>query len=544
MRMSSMRTLWTASLAVTLAGCSLAPTYERPAAPVSGTYPTGPAYGAPDQSAARPDGVATADIGWREFFTDPLLQQLIEMSLANNRDLRIAALNVESAQAQYRIERANLFPSVGVGGQANIQRTPGDLSISGSPSTSRSYSVGASFSDWELDLFGRIRSLSDAALQEYFGLEDTREATQLSLIAEVANAYMTFRADQELLALTEETLATQKQSYDLTLQGYDGGVNTALDLSQAEVSVRTAERNYAVYTRQVANDRNALVLLLGQPLDANMERALEQANRLDDNALPTALPAGLPSDLLTRRPDVRAAEHQLMSANANIGAARAAFFPRIGLTASGGTSSSSLDGLFKAGSGTWAFSPLISVPIFAGGQLRASLDVAEIQKDARIAQYERTIQTGFREVADALAGRGTLDQQIRSQEQLVAATQRAYDVSDQLFRGGISNYLTLLDSQRSLYDAQQALVTTRLSRISNLITLYKVLGGGWTERTPASAAAPGTAATGTAATGTDKNMTATSSTPSAQGPAGSTSSSYMRPQPGSVTRVQQPTSGR
>lgn len=440
-----MRTLLSLAVATALAGCSLAPTYERPQAPVDAAYPSGPAYGAPGQAAA--GAPAAADVGWRDFFGDPLLQELLALSLANNRDLRVAALNVEAAR---------LNPS----GQAGI---------------SRSYQVGASLSTWELDLFGRIRSLSEQALQLYLAQDETRLATQLTLVAETANAYLTLRADQELLALTRQTLAAQQESYKLTRQSYDLGVATELDLSQAEISLRTAERNLSQYTRMAAQDRNALVLLVGQPLP--------------DGVVLADLPAGLPSDLLARRPDIRAAEHQLQAANASIGAARAAFFPRISLTGSAGTASASLGGLFDAGSGAWSFAPQISVPIFAGGALRASLDLAKIQKDIGIARYEQAIQSGFREVSDALAGRGTLQEQIRSQELLVQANQRAYDLSQQRYQQGIDNYLSVLDSQRSLYTAQQTLVETRLARLSNLIQLYKALGGGWSERTVAAAQA-------------------------------------------------------
>ena len=481
MTVTVMKMFASSVLATALAGCTLAPKYERPAAPIDASFPTGEAYNAPDQYQARADGLATSDIGWRAFFTDPLLQDLISQALNNNRDLRVAALNVEAARAQFRIQRAELLPTVGIGANGNVQRQPADLSFTGESSINRSYQVGASLSAWELDLFGRIRSLSEQALQTYLAQDETRLATQLSLISEVANAYLALRADQELLALTEETLVSQKQSYDLTNQAFEGGIGTQLELSQAEVSVRTAEQNYAVYTRLVAVDMNALTMLLGTPLTPELRARLEQADRLDDNVFPTQLPVGLPSDLLARRPDIRAAERQLLAANANIGAARAAFFPRISLTGSAGTASASLGGLFDGGSGAWSFAPTISIPLFAGGALRANLDVAEIRKDIGIAQYEQSIQAGFREVSDALAGRGTLDEQIRSQNQLVAANQRAYDVSDQLFREGVSNYLAVLDSQRSLYSAQQALVQTRLQRLNNLVTLYRSLGGGWTE---------------------------------------------------------------
>ncbi|OZI35795.1 multidrug transporter [Bordetella genomosp. 1] len=487
--MTLTRSLLSLTLAAALAGCSLAPTYERPDAPIGAAYPTGPAYGQPSDPLAQ----SAADLGWRDFFNDPLLQRVLELTLANNRDLRVAALNVEVARAQYRIQRADFLPGVGVGGTGTIQRTPGSLTQTGQSTISRTYQVGASISSWELDLFGRIRSLTDQALETYLAQDETRTATQLSLIAETATAYFTLRADQELLSLTRDTLKAQQDSYDLTKQSYDGGVATELDLSQAEVSLRTAERNLSQYTRQAAQDLNALVLLMGQPLTPDLQAQLEAAKTLPDRVLIADLPAGVPSDLIERRPDIRAAEHTLRGANANIGAARAAFFPTISLTGSAGTASNSLGGLFDAGSGAWSFAPTISVPIFAGGSLVAALDVSKVRKRIEIAQYEKAIQTGFREVADGLAGRTTLEDQIRAQGLLVDASQRAYTLSEQRFREGIDNYLSVLDSQRSLYAAQQTMVETRLARLTNLVNLYKALGGGWTEQTvaPQAAANPG-----------------------------------------------------
>lgn len=476
------RSVLTLALVSALAGCSLAPTYERPAAPVSAAFPAGPAYGA----TAQPGAATAADIGWRDFFADPLLQRLIVMALDANRDLRVAALNVERARALYRIQRADLTPDVGLAGQGSVQRLPGDLTQSGEPTISRSYQVGGALASWELDLFGRIRSLSDQALETYLAQDETRIAAQLSLIAETANAYLTLRADQELLALTQSTLASQQDAYTLIKQSYDLGVANALDLSQAEITLRTAQRNLSQYTRQAAQDRNALVLLVGQPLPADMLAQLDHATRLPDGVMPSTLPAGLPSDLLARRPDIRAAEHQLKAANANIGAARAAFFPTISLTGRAGTASASLDGLFGAGSGAWSFAPSITLPIFSGGALRASLDAAKISKNIEVAQYEKSIQAAFREVADALAGRGTLQEQIVAQRLLVDASQHAYDLSRQRFDRGIDNYLSVLDAQRSLYASQQVLVQTRLEKLSNQVTLYRALGGGWSgEAVPA-----------------------------------------------------------
>lgn len=480
---TTLRFTLTATFAAVLAGCTLIPDYDRPAAPIDAAYPTGPAYHSASQAAVPPGGVAAADVGWREFFGDPLLQELIALALQNNRDLRVAALNVEAARAQYRIQRADLLPTVGVAAQESAQRTPADLSASGRATTSHTYQVGASVASWELDLFGRIRSLNQQALQTYLAQDETRLATQLSLVSEVATAYMTLRSDQELRRLTQDTLKSQRDSYELTKQSYDNDIATALDLSQAEVSVRTAERNLAQYERQVAQDMNALVLLLGDPLPQAIRDRLQADAPLNDSLMPTALPAGLPSELLERRPDIRAAEHQLLAANANIGAARAAFFPTITLTGGAGTASSSLGRLFDGGQGAWSFTPQITLPIFAGGALEANLDLAKVQKRIEIANYERAIQSAFRDVADALAGRGTLDDQIRAQQLLVAANQRAYDLSQERFRQGVESYLSVLDSQRSLYESQQVLVQTRLARLTNLVDLYKALGGGWTEHT-------------------------------------------------------------
>lgn len=454
-----------------LTGCSLTPDYQRPDAPVA------PAY--PDYGVAQVDGMAAA-VGWREFYRDPQLQTLITQALANNRDLRIAALNVEAARASYRIQRADTLPTLAAQGSGSVQRTPGSLSTSGQSAVGRSYQVGGALS-WELDLFGRLRSLNQQALELYLAQDETRAAAQLALIAETANAYLTLRADSELLALAQETLSSQQAAFGLVEQSFRLGVATELDRSQAEVGVRTAQRDLAQYRRQVRQDNNALTLLVGQPLDTETSARLAQANTLPDDLLPETIPAGLPADLLTRRPDIRAAEHQLRAANANIGAARAAFFPTLSLTGFGGTASAGLDGLFSAGSGAWSFAPQLSLPIFSGGSLRAGLDLAEVQKRIEVARYEQAIQQGFRETADALAGRDTLDEQIRAQTQLVAANQRAYSLSQQRFQQGVDNYLNVLDSQRSLYAAQQVLVDTRLARLTNLVDLYRALGGGWRE---------------------------------------------------------------
>ncbi|WP_235205776.1 efflux transporter outer membrane subunit [Cupriavidus sp. SK-4] len=474
-----MKSLSLLALAGVLSGCSLAPKHERPEAPVSAVYPTGSAYADAASSVAQQ---SAADIGWRDFFHDPLLQQLIDISLSNNRDLQKAALNVEAARAQYRMQRADLLPHLGSTADGVAQRVPADLGTAGAPTINRSYQVAGVVS-WEIDLWGRIRNLSEQALASYLALDETRVAAQLSLISEVANAYLTLRADQELLGLTKETLTTQQRSFDLTTQLVEAGNATQIDQHRAEIALRTAEANLAMYTRQAARDRNALVLLLGQPLTPEHSRQLDEAVTLPDSLVPADLPAGVPSDLMIRRPDVRVAEHQLRGANASIGAARAAFLPTISLTGAAGTASASLGDLFDAGSGTWSFMPQIMLPIFRGGALKANLDVATVRKRIEIANYEKAIQVAFTEVADALAGKRTLDDQIRSEQQLVTASRKAYELAARRFTEGMDGNLSLLDAQRTLYGSQQTLVRTRLARVANLIDLYKALGGGWAERT-------------------------------------------------------------
>ena len=457
---------------VALAGCAtMAPKYERPVTPVSESFPVGAAYG----DVASTGEESAADIGWKDFFADPLLHQLVEKSLTNNRDLRVAALNVEAARARYRVQRSELLPTLSVGAEGTAQKLPSDLFYH-----RRQYQVGAAVSAWELDLWGRIRSLSDQAREAYFAVEENRTAAQLSLVAEVANAYLTLRADQAMLRLSQDTLATQKTSYDLTYQLVELGNFAKLDLRRTQVALRTAEADVATYTRLAAQDRNALALLLGEPLSPDLATQLDNATTLPDGIVTSKIPAGLPSDLLTRRPDIRAAEHSLKGANASIGAARAAFFPTITLTGSGGTASASLDDLFTSGSGAWSFMPRINLPIFNGGALRANLEQAKVQKSIEIATYEKAIQTAFREVSDGLAGQRTFDDQIKAEQSREAASGAAYKLSEQRFKEGEDSNLALLDAQRAHYGSQQALVRARLARLSNLINLYKALGGGWT----------------------------------------------------------------
>jgi len=460
-----------------VAGCSLQPVYERPSAPVAGTYPTGAAY----KSSTAESGSTTVpavDLGWREFLTDPRLQRLVEISLANNRDLRIAALNVAQTQAQYRIQRAALFPQVGGFADSSSLRTPGSLSSTGSATVTHDYQVGVSVA-WEIDFFGRLQSLNDQALQQYFATAQARKAVDILLVSEIADQYLTLLADDELLAVTQRTLETAQASYKLALLQFQTGTGNELSVRQAETVVEQANANYSAQIRARAQAENALVLLLGQPLPVDLPPPVP----LNSQTILADIPAGLPSDLLTRRPDIMQAEATLRGANANIGAARAAFFPTISLTGNLGTASSALSGLFKAGSLAWSFLPSLTLPIFEGGQLQANLDVATVQKDINVAQYQKTIQTAFREVADGLAARGTFDDEVASLERLTDAEQRSLDLSDIRFRNGVDSYINVLTAQTALYSAQQTLVAARLARFTNLVDLYRSLGGGWLEHT-------------------------------------------------------------
>ena len=461
--------------ATLIAGCSLQPVYRRPEAPVAAAYPTGAAY-AP-APAASANALPAVEIGWRDVLTDPRLQRLVEIALANNRDLRVAALNVAQLRAQYRIQRAAMFPQVGGFADASATRTPASLAGSGMATVAHEDSVGVSAA-WEIDFFGRLQSLKDQALQQYIASAQARKAFEILLVSQVADQYLTLLADDELLAVTQRTLATAQASLQLTLLQLQAGTGTELALHQAETVVEQAKANHAAQVRGRTQAENALVLLLGQPLPADLPPAVA----LNDQAILADIPPGLPSDLLARRPDVMQAEAVLLGANANIGAARAAFFPTISLTGTLGTASAALGGLFKAGSLAWSFAPSITTPIFDAGKLRANLDVATLQKDINVAQYEKAIQTAFSEVASGLAARGTYSDEVASLERFTEAEQRSLDLSESLFKNGVASYLTVLTAQTGLYGAQQTLVSTRLARLTSLVDLYRTLGGGWIER--------------------------------------------------------------
>ena len=454
-----------------LTGCStMAPKYTRPEAPVPVTWPAGEAY---KGAAANAQGPAIADIAWQEFFIDPQLRKIVALALEQNRDLRLAALNIERSQALYRIQRSELFPAINAGGAFSAQRIPGTISGSGRSVTTHGYSVSLGMSAYEIDLFGRIRSLKDQALDHYLATEQARRSVQISLVAEVANDYLALAADRERLKIARDTLASQESSYRLTKSRFDIGVVSAVDVTRAQTIVEAARVDIGRYTGQVAQDLNALQLVVGAPIPENLlPGGLAAVTALKE------ISPGLPSEVLQRRPDILQAEYELQGANANIGAARAAFFPRITLTTAVGLSSSALTSLFTGGAGAWSFLPQISVPIFNAGENKANLKVAEVDRDIFLTHYERSIQVAFREVADALAQYGTLGEQLAAQQSLVDSSADSYRLSDARYQGGVDSYLAVLDSQRSFYAAQQNLVTLRFSRLANLVTLYKVLGGG------------------------------------------------------------------
>jgi multidrug efflux system outer membrane protein len=435
--------------------------------------PITPASPSTVSASVAPTDEAAADIGWRDFFVDPKLEELIARSLENNRDFRVAVLVVERARQQYRIQRADRVPTVDA--TAALVRRGGD----GLPVT-EAYTADVGVTQFELDLFGRVRNLSEAALQQYFAQEEARRSTQLALIAEVANVYLTIAADRDQMQLAEATLRTWEEAYALTRKRHEFGAVSALDVYQSRTQAEAARADLARYAGQVAQDINALNLLVGAPVE---EALLPTGFDAKVTGL-DALPAGLPSQVLLRRPDVQQAEHVLRAANANIGAARAAFFPSITLTGTVGHASNDLSSLFDGGTGTWSFIPQVRLPIFEGGRLRANLGVARVDRDVALARYEQSIQQGFREVSDALALTSTLAAQRDAIEDLVEAATHAESLSRARYDAGRDSYLVRLESQRTLYVAQQTLITTRLSEQSNRVNLYKVLGGGWQEHKP------------------------------------------------------------
>ena len=494
-----------------LAGCtSLAPDYARPMLPVPATLNGTNGPNGPEGTALAPE---TGPMGWQDFLQEPRLRELVALALQNNRDLRVAVLAIEKARAQYGVEQSNRFPAVGATAAGNRTRTADDLNTSGRSPTSSQYSAQLGFSSYEIDFFGRVKNLNEAALQEFLRTTENRRSVQLSLVAEVANAWLTLDADGRRLQLAQDTLRSRQKSYELTERSHALGAASGLTLAQAQTTVDTARADVAAFTSQVARDRNALALLAGAPVPAALlpdganpgataspaRAASASASVAPAPSLATpaatllAVPGDLPSSVLLNRPDVRAAEYTLRGAYASIGAARAAFFPSITLTASAGTASNALSGLFDGGNGTWSFAPQIRLPIFDAGRNRANLQIAETARDTALAQYDKAVQTAFREVADALAERATLAERLQAQQSLQAATLKALQLSEARYRLGADSYLPVLDAQRALYSAQQTLIGLALAEQANRITLYKVLGGRWIDTTPGdSTATPGT----------------------------------------------------
>ncbi|SFD05445.1 efflux transporter, outer membrane factor (OMF) lipoprotein, NodT family [Cupriavidus sp. OV038] len=478
-------------LPLALVACTLEPTYQRPESPVPQQWPTGAAYqsGASGAQAASPGQAQAqapaASLGWEDFFTDARLRRLIELALANNRDLRIATLSIDQARAQYRIQRAAQFPAINGSAGFASSRISGDLRPPGQDPIINAWTAGVGFNAFELDLFGRVRSLKHEALEQYLAIEEVRRSAQISLVAEVASAYLTLRADQELLKISQDTLKVQEDAAQMIDRSKRAGGMAQLDTHRAQTQLETARVGVEQYTRQVAQDENALALLIGGQLPAD----LPAPQPFENNSFVAELPAGLPSTVLEQRPDIMAAEHRLKAANANIGAARAAFFPTISLTASVGAASSTLAGLFSGGM-AWVFAPQITLPIFNAGANQARLTVSEVQKDINVAAYEKTIQGAFREVADGLAARGTYDRQTAAQEALAKEITETRRLSEIRFKNGVDDYFGVFDAQRQLYNAQQTLVTIRLARLTSRVGLYKALGGGWTQATVAQPAHP------------------------------------------------------
>jgi multidrug efflux system outer membrane protein len=456
-------------LVFVLAGCNFAPQYTQPEAPVPAEWPSGPAYENPAATAGAP---FAPDLGWQEFFTDERLQQLIATALQNNRDLRVAALNVQRAWALYGIQRAELLPAVNAAAVASKQRIPADVSGIDEALTIEQYSANLGILAWEIDFFGRIRNLTARALDEYLATAQARRSAQILLVSSVADAYLVLAADREALAVAQTTLTTQQGVYDLVKHRFDRGATPELDVYRAQTQVDSARGDVARFTQVVAQDENALSLLLGVAAPAEL-----LPPNLSAVVPPSKISAGVSSEVLLLRPDVLQAEGLLRAAYADIGAARAAFFPRISLTTAVGTASDELSGLFNSGSGAWNYGAAAALPIF-DARIWSGLKATKVQREIAVAQYERAIQGAFREVADALAVSGTVGAQVAAQESLVHAMAETYRLSQARYDKGIDSYLGVLDAQRSLYYAQQALVFLRLKKLANQVTLYAALGGG------------------------------------------------------------------
>ncbi|MGE7957954.1 efflux transporter outer membrane subunit [Pseudomonas sp. NPDC089530] len=454
-------------IALTLGGCSLAPTYERPAAPVADSW----------SGSSAQQGRLASELDWQTFIVDPELRRLVGTALDNNRSLRQTLLDIEQARAQYRIQRADRVPGLNAGASGNRQRLPADLSSNGQAGVASTYQVGLSLPEYELDLFGRVKSLSDAALQQYLATEEAARSAQIALIAEVSQAYLVHDGAQRRLDLTRQTLASRESSLALIGQRRQAGTATALDYQEALGLVEQSRADQESNLRQKQQAFNALVLLLGT---ADAAKSIPQSQQ-EKPLLVQDIAAGSPSTLIERRPDILAAEHRLQARNADIGAARAAFFPRITLTGSFGTSSAQMSGLFDGGSRSWSFVPTLSLPIFDAGRNRAGLSLAEARKDSAVAAYEGTIQTAFREVADALAATDTLRREEAARRALANTSNESLKLAKARYEGGIDSHLRYLDAQRTNFVNETAFIETSTQRQIALVDLFRSLGGGWKE---------------------------------------------------------------
>ncbi|MFA6069027.1 MAG: efflux transporter outer membrane subunit [Janthinobacterium sp.] len=470
-RMAALATGLAATLA--LAGCaSMAPPYAPPPLPVAAQYPE-----------TDPAGAHAADIAWQAYFADARLQALIAQALAGNRDIRIAALRVEEARAAYGIQRAEQFPTIALGASGSRARVPGDLSVTGRPMTSAQYQTGLNVSAWELDFWGRVRSLKDSALQTLLASDEARRAVGVALVAQVANGYLGLRELDERVELARATVDSRAESLRIFTRRFEVGSISKLDLTQVETLLSQALSLSAQLEQARAVQAHALAQLVGGPVDLTPD-----TRRFDDASVLQPLHAGLPSALLTQRPDLMAAEHQLRAAQANIGAARAAFFPTISLTAAYGTASAELSGLFDSGSGAWNFAPRLVLPIFDAGRIRANMDLAEVRRDVAVANYEKSVQGAFREVADALSNRRWLALQVDIGKTTLAAQSERARLAKLRYDNGAAPYLEVLDAQRDLLTVEQQLVQTRRALLSSQVSLYAALGGG----APATSAAAST----------------------------------------------------
>ena len=458
-----------AAVSLALSACAMIPKYEQPAVAVPEAF----------QHDTAQSGIVAASLGWQDYFADPRLHRLIEIALERNTDLRGAALNAEAVRAQYMISRAALLPGINASGTGQRGRVAADLSGTGSSYVSSAYNVGLGVTSYELDLFGKVRSTNQAALQSYFASVASRDATHLSLISSVAKAYFNERYAEERMALAQRVLQTREQTYKLTQLRHRAGVISAVDLRQQEALIESAKADYASAVQAREQARNAMAVLLNQPLPADLPAGLPLSRQFAIKQLP----AGLSSEVLLNRPDIRAAEFALKRANANIGAARAAFFPSISLTGMIGTGSTELSGLFKGGNSTWTFAPSINLPIFNWGSNVANLDYAKIMQQAEIVNYEAAVQSAFRDVSDALVAREQLDKTYAANAQQSKAYADALRLINLRYRHGVASALDLLDAERSSYAADTTQLATQLTLLENMADLYKALGGGLKQHT-------------------------------------------------------------